>query len=471
MADIKKASKVPEAKKSVVNKIADLIKKYPIIGALNMENLPAAQLQRMKANLRDKVEMLMTKRRLMKLAIDQVKGDKKGIEKIEEHLKGMPALLFTNENPFTLFKILKKSKSKAPAKAGQTAPIDIIVKAGPTQFAPGPVIGELGALGLKTKVEDGKIAILEDAVVCKEGEEITANLAGMLVRLGIEPMQIGLDLVAVYEKGDIFTKSVLDIDEDKFMADLSQAATWAFNLSVDTAFITDVNKEMLIQKAYMDSKALAISENILADAVAGDILAKAEREMMSLKSSIPELPAAAEEKSAEPAKEEPKAEEKKEEPKAEEPKKEEKAEEKPAQIPEKIEEPKAEVVKVEEKPAEEAKPAEEPKKEEEKVEEEPKKEEKAPETKQEEPKAEESKPDVDKKVENIVEQAKIKAEGKNTAEKLVEEVAEEKKEEKKPAEEPKAEEKKEEEPKKEESDQKEVEDLTKELLKKGTLRK
>ena len=102
MVNIHKAQQVAVYKKETVKKIVDLIKKYTIIGSVNMENLPAAQLQKMKAQLRDKVEMFMTKRRLMKLAIEKVKGEKAGIEKIEEHLKGMPALLFTNENPFAL---------------------------------------------------------------------------------------------------------------------------------------------------------------------------------------------------------------------------------------------------------------------------------------------------------------------------------------------------------------------------------
>ena len=506
---VHKTTHIPKQKKETVKKIADLIKKYSIIGSINMENLPAAQLQKMTAQLRGKVEMIMTKSRLMKLAIEQAKADKKGVEAIEEYLKGMPALLFTNENPFALFKMLKKSKTKAPAKAGQTAPSDIIVKAGPTSFAPGPVIGELGALGIKSKVESGKIAIIEDAVVCKEGEEISGNLAGMLTRLGIEPMEIGLDLVAVYEKGDIFTKSILDIDEDKFMADLSQAATWAVNLSCEAAFLTELNREMLIQKAFRDAKGLALEANILADAVVEELLGKAERQMKGLQSVLPEMPAEApkaEEKPAEPAKEEPKVEEKAPEPakeeapkaeeKKEEPKEEPKVEEKAAPEPEKPkEEPKPEP----EEPKVEEKPAEEPKKEEPKVEEKPKEEPKA-EEKAPEPKAEEkSKDNAQKKVENIIEQAKMKEAGKPIAEQLVEEakiegkpsekaemekveniaqqilkkgsaeIAPEAKPEEKKAE-AKPEEKKEEK-KEEKSDVAEVEDLTKELLKKGTLRK
>jgi len=184
-------------------------------------------------------------------------------------------------------------------------------------------------LGIKTKVEEGKITVVEDAVVCKEGGEISAALAGMLTRLSIEPMEVGLDLVAVYEKGDIFTKSVLDIDEEKFMADLSNAARWAFNLSCETGYITEMNRETLIQKAFRDAKALALSENIMADAVVGELLAKAEREMQSLKSQLPEAPAPKPEEKKEEAKPEPP----KEEVKPEAPKVEEKAPEPPEPEP------------------------------------------------------------------------------------------------------------------------------------------
>lgn len=280
-----KAKEVPDYKKDVVKQIVTLIKKYPIIGAINMENLPAAQLQKIRGQLRGKVDMIMTKRRIMKLAIEKTKADKPGIEHLEQHLAGMPALLFTNDNPFSLFKNLKKSKSKAPAKAGQTAPIDLTVKAGPTSFAPGPVISELAGLGIKTKVDAGKIAIVQDTVVCREGGIISAPLAAMLIRLGIEPMEIGLNVTAVYEKGQIFTSKVLNIDEKKFGQDLSNAARWAFNLSCEAAFVTKSNRETLIQKAFRDAKALAVSQAIPADKAIGDILAKAERQMLSLKSS------------------------------------------------------------------------------------------------------------------------------------------------------------------------------------------
>jgi len=424
---------VADYKKKIVSDLVALLKKYPIVGAINMENLPAAQLQNMRGQLRDKVVMFMTKRRLMKLAIEQAKGEKKGLEKIEEHLGGMPALLLTDENPFTLFKFIKKNKSKAPAKAGQIAPIDIIIPAGPTPFAPGPVISELGSLGIKSKVEEGKIVIQEDAVVCKEGEEISAPLAGMLARLSIKPMEIGLDLVAVLEDGVLYPKSVLDVDEEQFMADFSAAASNAFNLSIELGFITPDNRNAIIGKLFREAKAVALEAGVLADAVVEEIVSKAARQANALSAEVGELPSAA------PA-EEAKAEEKPSEEKPAETPAEEKAaaeapaEEKPAEqkAEEKPETPKEEPK--EEKPAEE--PKEEPK--EEKKEEPPKEEkpaEPAPETPKEEPKEEEKPREPEIKEEPPEE---VKEEPPKEEEKPAEAPKEEPKEEEKP-EEPKEE--------------------------------
>jgi len=319
----KKTSCAAPKKKKVVKEVVELIKKYPIVGVVNMENLPTPQLQRMRSQLRNKVDLLMTKRRLMNKAIDQIK-DKPGIEKIKEKMRGMPALLFTKENPFTLFKTLKQNKSKAPAKAGQTAPSDIIVPAGPTPFAPGPVIGELGALGIKASVEGGKIAIKSDTKVASEGDEISENLAGMLTRLGIEPMEIGLDLLAVYEDGTIYPKSVLDVDEEKFMSNLMLTASQAHALAMEIGYTTPETIEPMIQRTYRAAKEIAKESKFLTDETASEMVEQAEREMLALKSQLPEV----------------KAEEKKEETKTE---------EKPAETSKKEEEKPAEQVKTEEK--------------------------------------------------------------------------------------------------------------------------
>ena len=275
---------IASQKKETVSQLANLFVSYPIIGILNMESLPSAQANMIRQKLRSSVVITMAKKRLIHLALEEAKVRKPGIEQIESYFQGMPGLSFTKENPFSIFKTIKKSKSPAAAKAGQKAPRDLIIKAGPTPFAPGPVISELAGLGIKSKVEGGKVAVVSDTVVVHEGGVISDKLASMLMRLSITPMEVGLDLVALYENGMILKKEVLDIDEGAFLAQIEQAARWALNLSIESAFPTMENRELLVQKAWREAKALAMEVAFMADAVRDELLAKGAAQAQALKS-------------------------------------------------------------------------------------------------------------------------------------------------------------------------------------------
>lgn len=272
---------VSETKKRTVDEFTKLIQEYPVIAIVDVENLPAKQLMLMRSSLRGKAYLRLTKHRLMKIALE--KSGKKEIEKLADHFKGMPAMLFSKDNPFTLFKILKKNKSSAPIKAGQTTPKDILVKKGGTNFAPGPIIGELGAFGIKAGIENGKVAIKEDKLVAKEGDTINAKLAEILQRLEIYPMEIGLNLTAAYENGQILTKNVLDIDEEAFLESIKQAYTEALKLTITTVIPTKDNITMLIQNAHKNASALAIEQMILTTDNKEQILAKVEAQATNVK--------------------------------------------------------------------------------------------------------------------------------------------------------------------------------------------
>jgi large subunit ribosomal protein L10 len=276
---------VAEYKKEIVTGLIKLINQYPIIGIVNMENLPAPQLQAMRAQLRKDFHITMTKRRLIKLAFEQAKGSKKGIEQLENHLGGMPALIFTKENPFKLSRTLQRNKSPAPAKAGQTAPRDIVVQKGATSFAPGPIIGELAMAGIKSGVEGGKVAIKEDAVVARAGEKIKPKVAEILTRLGVQPMEVGLDLVAVYENGIIYGREILSVDEKEYKTRLDNAARWAFNLAVFASYPTKMTISTLIGKASNEAKAVGVEAKILEKGIIEALVGKADAQMQSVKST------------------------------------------------------------------------------------------------------------------------------------------------------------------------------------------
>jgi large subunit ribosomal protein L10 len=276
---------VSEKKKTLVQDLIKLIKEHKIVGIVNLENLPAQQLQKMKSTLLSKgVTLLMARKRLLKKALED--SGNTNILQLADTIRGMPALLFANDNPFTLYSLLQKNKSEAPAKEGQTAPKDIIVKGGATNFAPGPIISELAAVGIKTKVDNGKLAIISDVIVAKEGDKISAKLAETLKRLDLKPMEVGLDLVAVWEDGFIFKAKDLHVDEQEVSAQFSQAHTWAFNLAMETAYPCQDTIEPLFAKAFREAKTLAIEQNIISKDVIDEILSKAQRSAVALKSEV-----------------------------------------------------------------------------------------------------------------------------------------------------------------------------------------
>ncbi len=277
---------VSEEKQAIVADLKRQIKESPIVGVLDMESLPAGNLAAMRKRMRADVHMVMAKKRLIKRALEE--SGVHGADKLAGSLTGMPALLFTKSNPFTLFKTLKKNQSKAPIKGGQIAPYDLTVPAGPTSFPPGPIIGELGAMGIKAGIDQGKVVIKADATIAKAGQAVDDKKAAFLTRMGIEPMRIGLKLVATLEKGEVLTASVLDIDETKFLRDLQHCALEAQALAFNAAFPVAENIDKLIQKAHYDAAGLALEANLVTDENAREILAKAYWSAMGVAKYLPE---------------------------------------------------------------------------------------------------------------------------------------------------------------------------------------
>ena len=252
---------VSEKKKQEVERLTKLIKGSKNIGILDLTNLPSAQFQKIKSKLKEKLKVIVTKKSLLRLAIEKNKQEKQGIEELEKDLeKCMPALLLTEEDAFKIAKALDSNKSNMAAKPGQEAPKDIIIPEGPTEFAPGPIIGELAQAGIIAAVEDGKIVVKQDKVLVTAGDILTEKQTGVLDKFKILPMEIGLNLKAMYQNGQVFRSDVLSISEKEYIKNLQSSAIEALNLAVFITYPTQETTEILLQKA--EREALAISSKV-----------------------------------------------------------------------------------------------------------------------------------------------------------------------------------------------------------------
>ena len=282
------SEQVLQQKTKEVEDLTKLISRYKVIGIASLNKVRAAQLQEFKKNLADKVFMRVLKNTLMKLAIENCK-ERPDLKRLEEHLKGSNVFMFTDVNPFNLALTLEKGKVKTTAKSGDIAAFDVVVPAGNTGQPPGPIISQLNAVGLPTRIESGSVWINKDTLVVKKGEVINERLASMLSKLGIKPVETGLAMTVAFDEGLIIMQDRLKIDVDGTEHEIADAYATAFALSLGTGYPTEDTIAALLVVAHREAYALAIGAVIPTKETIADLVRRANAEMLSLSSRVPTL--------------------------------------------------------------------------------------------------------------------------------------------------------------------------------------
>jgi large subunit ribosomal protein L10 len=278
------SQQVLEEKSGEVEAIKDLLQEYKFIGVASLQKVRATQLQELKKNLTGKVYMRVLKNTLMRLAIEEL--GKAELQKLETYLEGSNVLLFTNLNPFKLALLLERGKVKTTAKSGDIAAMDVVIPAGNTGQPPGPIISQLNAVGLPTRIESGGVWVSKDTLVVRKGEAISERLAGVLSKLGVKAVEAGLSMQAVLDEGLIILGDKLKIDIDGTRKSLEQSNAEAFALSVAIIYPTPENIATLLQVAHQKAVALSLSAAVPTKETIGDLIRKAQTEMLSLNSSV-----------------------------------------------------------------------------------------------------------------------------------------------------------------------------------------
>lgn len=308
-------------KRELVGEVLENFEEYPVVGILDISGIPAPQFQEMRDILRGKAEIKVSRRVLLRIAIEKASEDEPELEELTSYLKGPSALIFTKMNPFKLWKFLKENRTSAPAKIGMKSPRDIVIPEGETNFSPGPVISELQQAGVKARIEAGKVVVREDSKIVEEGEPISPEVAGVLSRFDIEPREIGFELRAAYADGTVFPGDMLVVDEEETFRNIQTAYMNYLNLSFTVGFPTRQNVSMFLGQSYSRAYNLALNASVFTSRTMPHFLGRASSEMLGLASVLnSESPEAVGEKlssmlSSEESAEEPKG--KKEKPKEE----------------------------------------------------------------------------------------------------------------------------------------------------------
>jgi len=263
-----------------VEELKKLISSHQVVGIVGIRGIPAPQMQEMRARLRGKAILRVSKNSLIERALEN------GTSKLKEFIEGETGIIVSNMNPFKLYKEIEKMRMKAPAKGGEIAPEDIVVKKGDTPFKPGPIVGELQKAGIPAAIREGKVVIEKDVVLVKKGERISPDIAKVLNRLDIKPIEIGLKVYALFEDGVIYTPDILAIDVEKVKKDFEEASKRALILAIEIAYPTKETIEAILQKAYRNAYMLALESNIYTKETIEEFIRRAYLQAKALEEKI-----------------------------------------------------------------------------------------------------------------------------------------------------------------------------------------
>jgi len=219
------------------DKLKDLLDQYKSIFIVTVDNVSSQQMHEIRQSMRGEGVVLMGKNTMVRRAIKTFIADNPEYERLLPHVKGNVGFVFTNADlKATRDKILA-NRVAAPARAGAVAPGDVYIPAGNTGMEPGKT-SFFQALGVPTKIARGTIEITADLKLVEANTKVGASEATLLNMLNISPFTYGMGISQIYDDGQTFDTSVLDIEESQLLKAFSSAVTTIATISLALNFPT-----------------------------------------------------------------------------------------------------------------------------------------------------------------------------------------------------------------------------------------
>jgi len=226
-------------KAAYFDKLKTLLETYKSIFIVTVDNVSSQQMHEIRISLRGDGVVLMGKNTMVRRAIKGFiqDGSLPDAERLLPHVKGNVGFVFTNSDLKEIREKILQNRVAAPARAGAVAPADVYVPAGNTGMEPGKT-SFFQALGVPTKIARGTIEITTDLKLVQAGSKVGASEATLLNMLNISPFTYGMGITQIYDQGQTFDSSVLDIEESQLLKAFSSAINTIATISLAVSFPT-----------------------------------------------------------------------------------------------------------------------------------------------------------------------------------------------------------------------------------------
>lgn len=274
-------SSYPKKKRLMYKELQELPKQYNVIALSRMTKVRASQLMLLRKKFRNDIKIRIIKNKVAIRAFENVKGVT-GLDSLKKELEGQCALMFTNISPFKLNLIFSQNKIFLPAKGGDIATKEIVVPAGNTGLVPGPVLSEFKVGNVQTRIDQGTIWVNKDTVVAKPGDVISQQLASLLSKLNVKPIEAGIAVNFAVAEGLLFKEADLRIDLAAYKDELVRSFQQALALATEAGYMTPETVKPLLVKAQQHARSLAAESGYLSPDTAEFVLPRAQAKAQAI---------------------------------------------------------------------------------------------------------------------------------------------------------------------------------------------
>ena len=258
---------ITEAKQEYEAKLNKCFSKYSKVLFCQVDNVRSQQIHEVRIELRGKAEFVMGKKTLQAKIVERRAAssdasdlDKAFASKCEEAklLTGNSGLLFTNADLKEVSAALDKYRVQAPARVGAVAPCDVVIPAGNTGMEPTQT-SFFQALNIPTKITKGTVEIINDKKVLSAGDKVDNSTAALLQKLKISPFYYQLEILCVWDRGVIFNKADLAIDDNAVEKMMLEGIANVNALSLGAGIPTASSLPIMLTDAFKNLLAVSIA--------------------------------------------------------------------------------------------------------------------------------------------------------------------------------------------------------------------
>lgn len=265
-----RSTPIPKRKLEYAERLNHYLDNYSQAITINVNNVGSKGLAVQRHRLRQRdIHILMGKntiiRKVLTMRADKFEADGNDAKanqtrSILEMVNGNIGFVFIPKGE-SINKVrddITAEKVQTAAKAGILAPEDVVVPAGPTGQDPSQT-SFFQALDIPTKINRGQVEIMSNVKLITKDEKVTRSAAELLVMLNIKPFYYGIKVDFVFNNGEVFPASVLDISDADVACAFSGAIRDVAALCLALNYPTAASVPHSIMDAYKNMLAVGLS--------------------------------------------------------------------------------------------------------------------------------------------------------------------------------------------------------------------